>query len=72
MTERDFCFWLQGFLELTPGLSPSIEQTQAIREHLALVFQKVTPPVGSSGPQTAGTQTTTQAGAGWANVRIYC
>lgn len=68
MTERDFCFWLQGFLELTPGAAPTVEQTQAIREHLALVFKKVTPPVGSSsGPQTGGT-----SGVAGQDVTVSC
>lgn len=44
MTPQDFCYWLKGFDELhqTP---PSPEQWQSIREHLSLVFTKVTPPV---------------------------
>lgn len=45
MTERDFCFWLQGFVELTRGQTPDPAQWKAIREHLELVFKKVTPPV---------------------------
>jgi hypothetical protein len=41
MTSRDFCYWLQGFLELnTPDdIKPvSKEQVQCIQKHLALVF----------------------------------
>jgi len=43
MTPQDFAYWLQGFFELsdTENLSPS--QISAIREHLALVFDKKTP-----------------------------
>lgn len=46
MDALQFAYWLQGFTELQPDLdAPSPEQWKAIREHLALVFTKVTPPV---------------------------
>lgn len=44
MTPEQFCYWLQGFFELScpiDGLSPS--QIAAIRDHLNTVFNKVTP-----------------------------
>jgi hypothetical protein len=41
MKTQDFCYWLQGYVELT-GEQPSPEQWAAIKEHLALVFNKVT------------------------------
>lgn len=44
MTPQDFCYWLHGFAELN-GSQPTPEQWQSIREHLALVFNKVTPKV---------------------------
>lgn len=46
MNAQDFCYWLQGFTELTQGQTPSPAQWKAIREHLDLVFKKVTPKVG--------------------------
>ena len=42
MTTEQFTYWLQGFAELHPE-PPSAEQWQAIRDHLALVFNKQTP-----------------------------
>lgn len=42
MTPEQFAYWLQGFAELTPD-APSAAQWQAIRDHLALVFEKKTP-----------------------------
>lgn len=39
MTSRDFCFWFQGFLEVSDpqqGITP--EQTEIIKNHLNLVF----------------------------------
>jgi hypothetical protein len=42
MTAEQFAYWLQGYAELNAE-PPNAEQWQAIREHLALVFKKVTP-----------------------------
>lgn len=42
MTAQEFCYWLQGFCELG-GTPPTPEQWRSIRDHLALVFNKVTP-----------------------------
>lgn len=47
VTPEQFCYWLQGFAELREngGNSPTAEQWKLIREHLATVFNKVTPPL---------------------------
>ncbi len=51
MTSRDFCYWLQGFMELAAaegganGLVLSPEQVACLRKHLELVFTNVTAPV---------------------------
>ena len=42
MTERDFCYWLQGFIELNGIEALSKEQVKIIQEHLQLVLDKVT------------------------------
>lgn len=42
MNERDFVYWLNGFVELTPDSTPSADQWLVILEHLALVMTKVT------------------------------
>lgn len=44
MNAQEFTYWLQGFAELHQD-PPTPEQWKSIREHLALVFKKVTPPV---------------------------
>lgn len=43
MTPRDFCYWLQGFFEITeakdeaqPSMSP--RQVEMVRRHLAMAF----------------------------------
>ncbi len=44
MTSDQFCYWLQGYFELN-GESPyglNKQRTDMVREHLALVFNKVT------------------------------
>ena len=47
MTERDFCYWLQGFIELSGNNLSGLSATQVkqISDHLNLVFNKVTPNV---------------------------
>lgn len=45
MNEQQFCFWLQGFAELSGDCPPTPGQWKSIREHLALCFKKVTQPV---------------------------
>lgn len=47
MTAEQFTYWLQGFSELNAG-PPDEAQWQSIREHLATVFKKVTPPLDLS------------------------
>lgn len=46
MTPENFCYWLQGKLELDPTDNRlSEEQVRMIREHLKLVFtEKTNPP----------------------------
>ena len=43
MEPRDFCYWLQGMLELGNPKDLNAEQVLCIKDHLALVFEKVTP-----------------------------
>lgn len=42
MTEKSFCYWLNGFFELSETDKLSEKQVMMIKEHLALVFNKVT------------------------------
>lgn len=44
MTPENFCYWLQGALEIIPkNQELDITQLTIIRDHLSLVFSKVTP-----------------------------
>jgi hypothetical protein len=39
MESKDFCYWLQGFFELSEPNKPlTTEQVQIIKNHLKLVF----------------------------------
>jgi hypothetical protein len=38
MTSRDFCYWPQGYFELSEKTPLSQQQVQAIKKHLAMVF----------------------------------
>lgn len=42
MNEREFCYWLQGLLEVGDPKKLNEKQVAIIKEHLALVFTKVT------------------------------
>lgn len=48
MNERDFCYWLRGFFEIDEASDYpqkqqlTIKQVDMIKEHLELVFEKVT------------------------------
>lgn len=49
MDAQQFAYWLNGFAELNDA-PPTAEQWQSIREHLATVFVKVTPPLAQPSP----------------------
>lgn len=57
MTSRDFCFWLQGFLELRDSKDSkdgmvTEEQISIIKRHLAPVFKhEIDPSMGSESHQ---------------------
>lgn len=38
MKTRDFCYWLQGFFELSQDGMISPNQARAIKDHLSMVF----------------------------------
>lgn len=43
MSPENFSYWLNGYLELSNSDSLTSQQVKIIKEHLALVFNKVTP-----------------------------
>lgn len=48
MTSRDFCYWLQGFIEVGQPHIVTQEQLATIRAHLAMVFHhEIDPSHGS-------------------------
>ena len=40
---RDFAFWLQGFFEISEAKTLNEKQVKMIKEHLELIFTKITP-----------------------------
>lgn len=45
MLPRDFCYWLQGFFELSQSTEPlSGQQVQIIKNHLEMVFAHTIDP----------------------------
>ena len=43
MTPEQFVYWLQGFMEMANPSTLNETQTQQIKDHLKLVFDKKTP-----------------------------
>lgn len=43
MTAEQFCYWFQGFLEVSNSKQMSKGQQQIVIDHLQTVFKKVTP-----------------------------
>lgn len=52
MTPEQFCYWLQGFVEINgPARThPTPQEWVVIKDHLALVFKKETPDYTISRP----------------------
>lgn len=62
MNAEQFVYWLNGYLELSGAQELSAAQVKSVREHLAFVLHKVTPPgpAGTGPPAPAW-----QPGPGW-------
>ena len=43
MTAEQFCYWLQGYMEMSEAEKLDEKQVKIMKDHLALVFDKVTP-----------------------------
>jgi hypothetical protein len=43
MTPENFTYWLVGYFEISGATYLSEDQTRAVKDHLDLVFRKVTP-----------------------------
>ena len=54
MTADEFTRWLQGFLELREDADEGLtaRQTRIVRDHLELVFEKVTPKRSATVPDS--------------------
>lgn len=53
MTSRDFCFWLQGVLEVGQPKQLNKTQIDIIQKHLNLVFvHEIDPSMGDEKTQT--------------------
>lgn len=42
MTPSEFCYWLQGYLEISKATTLDAEKLECVRKHLELAFVKVT------------------------------
>ena len=52
MKAVEFCYWLQGYFELTTEDELELEQIETIKKHLALVFKhEIDPSYGNQAHQ---------------------
>lgn len=79
MNEREFCYWLQSAFELSGAKSFDEKQTELIRQHLQLVFEKKTDDIQIvAQPVEDGVQVTPGGlgGVTWPTIyppyRTYC
>lgn len=53
MSEREFCYWLQGFIEIAEAggqlSNLTVAQTDTIKKHLAMVFVHAIDPTYPNG-----------------------
>ncbi len=54
MKSQEFCYWLQGYFELSqPGIAIEPNQVKTIKKHLALVFfHEIDPEADGNDPET--------------------
>ncbi len=49
MTSRDFCYWLQGFFEISKVSALDKSEVDIIKKHLAMAFKhEIDPSYGKS------------------------
>lgn len=54
MTSRDFCYWLQGWLEIEDPKAITPAQLKTIKKHLSMVFlHEIDPSFGGKKEQDA-------------------
>lgn len=54
MTSRDFCYWLQGYFEVSEASELKPRQVEQIKKHLSLVFKhEIDPSMGDQQHQDA-------------------
>ena len=51
MNSRDYCFWLQGFFEISETEELTMKQTEIVKKHLSLVFIHEIDPSMSDDPK---------------------
>lgn len=63
MNSIDFCFWLQGYFEISKDKELNREQTDVIKNHLALVFKhEIDPLRNAESPNEASVLNQTHSG----------
>lgn len=51
MTSRDFCYWLQGFLEIGNPVTLTADQVDVVKRHLSMAFKHEIDPSFGGKPE---------------------
>jgi hypothetical protein len=72
MTSRDFCYWLQGFFEISETTEITEKQLQVIKNHLNMVFKhEIDPSHGDAAHQKALSEVHQGTGQATVSDRIH-
>ena len=71
MNSTEFTYWLQGFFEISDAKKLDEKQVQIIKDHLALVFNKVIPNRDET-PKKKWPQGSTLEGIDFRDPGLYC
>lgn len=72
MNSIDFCFWLQGYFEVSGAKELTTDQTQIVKQHLHLVFKHEIDPLREKQTTTPAFNLDEVHGGGKSDVLFRC
>jgi hypothetical protein len=73
MTSRDFCYWLQGYFEVSQPQTIGKTETEMIQKHLNLVFKhEIDPSMGDEKHQQKLNEIHSPSGVNSSDTKYRC
>ena len=73
MNSIDFCFWLQGYFEISEATELTSKQTQVVKDHLHLAFKHEIDPLREKQTTTpVSVLNTTHSHSGGNDTKFRC